>query len=82
MTKAERFCSSVEGEEMSNELLLTTAHLASGQDPVEYPSLRAKDAGEFYFTFDDGSVLCVDIYEPGLRNLTAQEPASLAIVEG
>jgi hypothetical protein len=72
MTKAESFCNSFGAEEMSNELLLTTAHLASGQDPVEYASLRAKDAGQFYFTFDDDSVLCVDIYEPGLRNLSVQ----------
>jgi hypothetical protein len=76
MTKAERFHNSVP-EELTDELLLAEARTASGQDPEAYHSARTEGAGEWYFHFDDGSILEVNIMEPnapGLRSLTAQIP--------
>lgn len=74
MTKAEKFCNSVQNEVISDGVLLAKASTASGQDPEKYVSVRTEGAGEWYFNFDDGSVLAMDIIEPGLRCLTPQVP--------
>jgi hypothetical protein len=76
MTKAERFCSSVQDEQMSDDGLLAKARAVSGQDPELYVSARTEGAGEWYFRFDDASILTVDIMEPGLRRLSVQIPPS------
>lgn len=76
MTKAERFRNSVH-DDMTDELLLAEARNASGEEPEVYDSVRYEGAGEWYFRFDDGSVLAVDIEErnvPGMRLLTVQIP--------
>jgi hypothetical protein len=77
MTKADKCRNTLQNEEMSNEVLLAHARNASGQDPEVYRSIRTEGAGEWYFRFDDGSVLAVDIVEPnvpGLRSLSVQIP--------
>jgi hypothetical protein len=79
MTKAERFCNSVQDEQMSDDVLLATARAVSGQDPEVYDSVRTEGAGECYFRFDDGSILTVDIMErdqPSKRRLSVQIPPS------
>ena len=77
MTKAERFRNTVH-DDMTDELLLADARSVSGQNAEVYHSLRTEGAGEWYFRFDDASVLAVDIVEPnvpGLRCLSVQIPA-------
>jgi len=77
MTKAERFCNGVQ-DEMTDELLLAEARKASGRDPEVYHSVRTEGAGEWYFRFDDESILAVDIVQPnvpGLRSLSVNIPA-------
>jgi hypothetical protein len=76
MTKAERFFNSVHDEQMSDDVLLAKARAVSGQDPEVYVSVRTEGAGEWYFRFDDASILTVDIVEPGLRCLSVQIPPS------
>jgi len=66
MTKAERFCNSAQDEQISDGVLLARACAASGQDPEVFDSVRTEGAGEWYFRFDDASVLTVDIMEPCL----------------